>query len=79
MWLDLLMFCITVLALGWAFDQRNARIMAQRDLGKERSLTETLGVTLGQVRSRLEAAERALTDLGDGPAPRPETRIRRGK
>lgn len=74
MWLDFLMFCITVLSIGWAFDQRNARIAAHVELSKERHLTETLGLALGQARSRQDVAERALAELGHGPAPRSERR-----
>ena len=77
MWLDLLLFSITVMALGWAFDQRNARIRMGYALESERSLSETLGRALAQARTRQELAERELAALGHGPAPRSERRARR--
>lgn len=78
MWLDLLMFSITVISLGWAFDQRNARIDAQRQLVKERALSETLGTMNGQLRSRLDEAQHRLQEVGGmgTPAPRSERRRR---
>jgi len=79
MWLDLLLFSITVLALGWAFDQRNIRIGAQRDLEAERAVSRTLGMLVRQLRSRLEEAQARLVEVGGmgSPAPRPERRVRR--
>lgn len=79
MWLDLLLFAIAVLALGWGADKRNERIAAHRDLEKERRLVETLGKLNGQLRTRLEEAQARLVEV-DGmgsPAPRSARRIRR--
>ena len=79
MWLDLLLFAIAVLALGWGADQRNDRIAAQRELEKERRLVETLGKLNGQLRTRLEEAQARLVEVGGmgSPAPRSERRVRR--
>lgn len=79
MWLDLLLFSIAVLAMGWGADQRNERIMAQRELEKERRLVETFGKLNGQLRTHLEEAQARLVEVGamGSPAPRSERRTRR--
>ena len=77
--LDFLLFAAVVGAGAWAIRERNRRIETQGELGRERMISETLGRALAQTRSRLEVSERTLADLGDGPAPRSEQRLRRIK
>ena len=77
--LDLLLFAAVVGAGAWAIRERNRRIETQHELERERTISETLGTTLAQTRSRLEVSERTLAGLGDGPAPRSEQRLRRIK
>ena len=76
--LDILLFCAVVGVGAYAIRQRDRRIFAERDLAKERSLTETLGLMNGQLRSQLEAAQRRLVEVGGmgSPRPRSERRLR---